>query len=94
MPRKIKEVSTTGCDFCSLKDKEIEKLKKKVVDLEAEKVPKEKKVYTEEELLAKAEKKAKREKELFDKEMEFKNAIDENKKLKHELLVKFGVELH
>lgn len=56
MPAKkqIKEVSSTGCSFCIIKDNEINKLNKKIVDLKTEidqiKVKKEKKELTQEQL--------------------------------------------
>ena len=95
MPKKISE--NTGCNFCDLKTKEIDKLKNKVLQLETQNEnlksgKKQKKEYTEEEKKKHEEKKEERKKKQEEKENEFKKAIEENKKLKNELLMKFGVQ--
>lgn len=98
MPAKkqIKEVSATGCSFCILKDNEINKLNKKLVDLQAKeelkKAEKVKKELTPEELEQKKLKVEEKKKKQLEKEETFKKALQENQKLKNELLVKFGVK--
>jgi uncharacterized coiled-coil DUF342 family protein len=97
MPKKAatKSVSEIGssCTFCNIKDIEIDRLKVKLQELENKIEGKPKKEYTEEELAAKKiasdakrDEKNKQVKEYFD-------TIELNKKLKHELLTRFGVSL-
>jgi hypothetical protein len=89
----VKKSSSTECKFCSLKDNEIVKLNKKMVDLEfkLEGGKKKKIERTPEEIEEIKKKNEEKQKAKEQREIEFKKALEENKKLKNELLMKFGV---
>jgi chromosome segregation ATPase len=92
--KSVKDYASNSCTFCNIKDSEIQKLNKKIVDLEFEKQNgKKKKEYTEEQLEQLKKKNEDKKKKKEEKEKEYAKLKDENKKLKNELLVKFGVSI-
>lgn len=86
------DVISMKCKMCKKKDAENKTLKQKIFTLENTKDKKVKKELTDEEIAMRDLKKEENRKKKEMKESEYKKAVEENKKLKDELLQKFGVK--
>lgn len=91
-------LNPNACTFCTLKDNKIDQLNQKIMNLESVK-PKKPELTPEQKEAKKARqelnKKMKAEKLAIEhaKELELSKLADENRTLKNQFLVKFGVEI-
>ncbi len=91
--KKLASNNGQTCTFCFLKEQQIQKLNSDVEKLKNDN-KKPKPILTPEQLQERQKKTEEKKKKRESKENEYKKALDENKKLKSTLLVKFGVDLN
>lgn len=95
--KSISEASSNSCSFCVIKDNEIKKRETEIQRLETKLKNvvegKPKKEYTPEQLEELKKKKEEKKQNKEKKEKEYKETFEQNKKLKQELLTRFGVQV-